>query len=55
MSTHKDSFPDVLDPTFQRVFEEELSQLPDTFPMPEWNFRPSRWRRFCHWISAIFS
>jgi hypothetical protein len=60
MSTHKDSFSDILDPTFRRIFHEELDRLPELFPGLEWSsVQPSRWLRFRQsvrrWLECLAS
>ena len=59
MSTRKDSFPDVLDSTFQRIFdkefEESLSQLPVLFELAGDLPAVSRWRRLWWRVCRPFS
>ena len=48
----KQSFPDVLDPTFKRIFDEEYAALPDELPLifqMAGDLPPVPWRRRLWW------
>lgn len=57
IATRKHNSPDVLDPTFRRIFDEECSQLSDEMQdlfgfgrlLP-----PSRWFRLRCWLGGLF-